>query len=130
MVERKIRIGDTTSWVELARADEGEWRVTADWCSTFTADFAVCLTDGEVADFATRTLTALSKGGYVSTVVTEGRNNPLKLGIQPVEDFYAVFARLTRNGDDEVCQLQLEMGPVDAHGLRDALELLHLLLTP
>ncbi|MFE5106372.1 hypothetical protein [Streptomyces sp. NPDC056663] len=46
--------------------------------------------------------------GHFSAAVTPGRNNPLTLNAEPVGDGFAFFVRLTPNGDDDVCHLQME----------------------
>ncbi|MFE0631799.1 hypothetical protein ACFW3D_33215 [Streptomyces sp. NPDC058864] len=117
----RIRLGSDTSWLELVHTGGEDWRVTADWCSSLTADFEACLTFGEVADFAARVLSRLSApdGHAFSEDVTPGRNNPLRLTGDPSGDGYAFYATLTPNGDDSVCLLRMEMDPVDAGELRD-----------
>ncbi|MER5354445.1 hypothetical protein ABT093_29455 [Kitasatospora sp. NPDC002551] len=110
----RIRLGDDVAWVELAEVEEESWRVTADWSSRLTADFTAYLTTEEVADFAARMLALLRtpSGEDFAERVTPGRNNPLTLRGEPVEDGYAFAVRLTPHGDDAVCQLQLEVDPV------------------
>ncbi|MFE2545938.1 hypothetical protein [Actinacidiphila glaucinigra] len=116
-----MRLESGTSWLELVHTGGEDWRVTADWCATLTADFDVCLTFEEVADFAARMLSRLSApdGRAFSEQVTSGRNNPLRLTADPVEDGYAFCATLTPDGDDNVCLLRMEINPVDSAGLRD-----------
>ncbi|MGW4894016.1 hypothetical protein ACWEQL_17360 [Kitasatospora sp. NPDC004240] len=122
----RIRLGSDEAWVALEKiqADEETWRVAAEWCSWLSADFAAHLTDEEVADFAAQMLTGLPSRSRFSARVTPGRNNPLTLDTEPVGNGYAFYARLTPNGDDEVCHLQMELGPIDVtelHALFDAL---------
>ncbi|MFI5534098.1 hypothetical protein ACIA8O_36730 [Kitasatospora sp. NPDC051853] len=128
----RMRLGSGGAWVELVRADEDSWRVTADWCSSLSADFTADLTGDEVADFAARMLSCLSSpsASRFSAAVTPGRNNPLVLSAEPAGDGFAFFVRLTPNGDDGVCQLQMEIGPVDVTELRDVFGALHASLAP
>jgi hypothetical protein len=126
-----IRLGGDNTWLEMTHNGGDEWQVTADWCSTLTADFTACLTMGEVADFADRMLSRLRDGssGRFSAAVAPGRNNPLTLKAEPVRDGYAFFVRLTPNGDDDVCHLQMEIDPIDAAELRSMFDRLHASLT-
>ncbi|WP_153455991.1 hypothetical protein [Streptomyces smaragdinus] len=112
--------------MELAQEEGRDWRVTADWVSKLRADFDAYLTTEEVADFAAQMLSHLSvPGRRFSAAVTAGRNNPLTLRAQPVEDGYAFFVRLTPNGDDDVCHLQMEIDPIDVDELRGMFDALH-----
>ncbi|MFF2747382.1 hypothetical protein ACFVVA_17765 [Kitasatospora sp. NPDC058048] len=122
----QIRLGSDDSWLELAQTGEDSWRVTADWCSSLSADFTAYLTRKEVADFTARMLSHLRapSGSRFSEAVTPGRNNPLRLHAEPVEDRFAFFVYLTPNGDDEVCHLQMEINPIDATELRDMFDAL------
>ncbi|MCX5208083.1 hypothetical protein OG689_01940 [Kitasatospora sp. NBC_00240] len=121
MEQARIRLGGVHAWVELLRTGEGNWRVTADLYSSLTADFPAYLDDDEVADFAARMRSGLRAptGARFSARVTPGRNNPLTLDAEPVEDGFAFFVFLTPNGDDTVCHLQMELDPVDAAELGD-----------
>ncbi|MEV6163063.1 hypothetical protein AB0L71_14250 [Streptomyces sp. NPDC052052] len=127
MVEAQMRLGDDVAWLELTRTGEGTWRVGADWCSWLTADFTAYLTDAEVVDFAERMVSCLdaASGARFSTEVTPGRNNPLVLKAEPVGDGFAFFVRLTPNGDDGVCHLQMELDPVPILDLREVFDALH-----
>lgn len=122
----QIRLGGDGSWLELVQTGEDSWRVTADWCSSLSADFTAYLTGEEVADFAARMLSHLRapSGSRFSAAVTPGRNNPLRLSAEPVEDRFAFFVYLTPNGDDDVCHLQMEINPIDATELRDMFDAL------
>ncbi|MFJ4091857.1 hypothetical protein ACIPYS_09770 [Kitasatospora sp. NPDC089913] len=128
----QIRLGHDGSWLELVQTDEDSWRVAADWCSALSADFTAYLTGEEVAEFAARMLSHLRapSGSRFSAAVTPGRNNPLRLRAEPVEDRFAFFVYLTPNGDDEVCHLQMEIDPIDATELRDMFEALLESLAP
>ncbi|MFG5723436.1 hypothetical protein [Streptomyces murinus] len=127
MEEPRIRLGSDDVWLELARNDGESWQVTADWCSWLTADFAADLSVAEVVDFAVRMLSHLRapSGGRFSAAVTPGRNNPLRLTAEPVGDGFAFFARLTPNGDDDVCHLQMEIDPIATSELCEAFRALH-----
>lgn len=116
----QIRLGGDGSWLELVQTGEDSWRVTADWCSSLSADFTAHLTGEEVADFAARMLSHVRapSGSRFSAAVTPGRNNPLRLSAEPVGDRFAFFVQLTPNGDDDVCHLQMEINPIDATELR------------
>ncbi|MEU6841626.1 hypothetical protein ABZ930_07085 [Streptomyces sp. NPDC046716] len=122
MEDPGIRLGSDEVWLELARIDGDNWQVTADWCSSLTADFTVDLSAGEVTDFAARMLSHLRapSGPRFSEAVTPGRNNPLTLKAEPVGDGFAFFVRLTPNGDDDVCHLQMEIDPITTFELREA----------
>ena len=48
-----------------------------------------------------------------------GRNNPLVLKAEPVEDGFAFFVRLTPDGDDGACHLQVEFDPILIEELRE-----------
>lgn len=117
--EPRIRLGSDEAWLELAQTDGDNWRVSADWCSWLRADFTAHLTVEEVAGFAERMLSHLSaSSGRFSAAVTPGRNNPLTLKAEPVGKGFAFFVRLTPNGDDGVCHLQLEIDPMRTTELR------------
>ncbi|MFD8027443.1 hypothetical protein ACFV3F_01565 [Streptomyces sp. NPDC059717] len=122
-----IRLGGDNAWVELAHSAGDDWRVTADWCSSLRADFTACLTMAEVSDFAATMLSHLNmaSSNRFSVAVTPGRNNPLTLRAEPVGEAFAFFARLTPNGDDEVCHMQMDINPIDATELRGMFERLH-----
>ncbi|WP_353945071.1 hypothetical protein ABII15_28250 [Streptomyces sp. HUAS MG91] len=123
----RIRLGSDDVWVELARTDGDTWQVTADWCSWLTADFTADVSAAEVVDFAARVLSHLRapSGGRFSVVVTPGRSNPMTLKAEPVGDGFAFFVRLTPNGDDGVCHLQMEIDPIATLELREAFDALH-----
>ncbi|MBV7698755.1 hypothetical protein [Streptomyces sp. TRM70350] len=91
------------------------------------ADFTAYLSDAEVADFAGQMLSRLDAASGVgfSAVVTPGRNNPLALKAEPVGDGFAFFVRLTPNGDDTVCHLQMELNPIATPDLREMFGALH-----
>ncbi|MFF0143636.1 hypothetical protein ACFYRN_45560 [Streptomyces sp. NPDC005227] len=127
MEERRIRLGNDDVWLELARIGGDSWQVTADWCSWLTADFTADLSTAEVVDFAARMVSHLraSAGGRFSAAVTPGRNNPLTLKAEPVGDGFAFFVRLTPNGDDDVCHLQMEIDPIATLELRETFSALH-----
>ncbi|MYT72007.1 MULTISPECIES: hypothetical protein [unclassified Streptomyces] len=127
MEEPRIRLGSDDVWLELARADGDSWEITADWCSWLTADFTADLSAAEVVDFAARMLSHLRapSGGRFSAAVTPGRNNPLTLKAEPVGDGFAFFVRLTPNGDDTVCHLQMEIDPIATSELHEAFRALH-----
>lgn len=127
MEEPRIRLGNADVWLELARIGGDSWQVTADWSSSLTADFTADLSVAEVVDFADRMLSHLgvSAGGRFSAAVTPGRNNPLTLKAEPVGDGFAFFVRLTPNGDDDVCHLQLEIDPIAKLELRETFSALH-----
>jgi hypothetical protein len=81
----QMRLGNDVAWLDMARAGEDTWRVTADWCSRLTADFTAYLTDAEVVDFAEEMLSRLgaASGASFSAAVTPGRNNALVLKAEP-----------------------------------------------
>ncbi|MGW5418631.1 hypothetical protein [Streptomyces sp. NPDC003943] len=132
MEEPHMRLGTDDAWLDLIRTGGGTWRVSADWCSRLTADFAANLSDAEVADFAGQILSHLDAASGVgfAAVVTPGRNNPLALKAQPVGDGFALFVRLTPNGDDTMCHLQMELDPTPTQDLRDMFDALHAALVP
>ncbi|MFF0203301.1 hypothetical protein [Streptomyces sp. NPDC005017] len=124
MERPRILLGGDEAWLEPAHVDGDDWRVTADRASCTTADFPACLTVEEVADFAARMLSHLRapSGRRFSAAVTPGRNNPLTLRAEPVDDGYTFFVRLTPNGDDDACHLQMEIDPVHVAELRDVFD--------
>ncbi len=127
MEEPQMRLGTDDAWLDLTRTGGDTWRLSANWCSLLTADFTVDLSDAEVTDFAGQMLSRLgeaSNAGF-SAVVTPGRNNPLALKAQPVGDGFAFFVRLTPNGDDTVCHLQMELNPIATPDLREMFDALH-----
>ncbi|MEU3843679.1 hypothetical protein AB0E88_27015 [Streptomyces sp. NPDC028635] len=127
-----MRLGTDDAWLDLTRAGDDTWRVSADWSSVLAADFTACLSDAEVADFARQVLSRLgaaSRAGF-SAMVTPGRNNPLALKAQPVGDGFAFYVRLTPNGDDTVCHLQMELDPIPTPDLREMFDALHAALLP
>ncbi|MGW1149103.1 hypothetical protein ACWD6I_29695 [Streptomyces sp. NPDC002454] len=121
MDEPRMRLGTDDAWLDLTRTGADTWRVSADWCSLLTADFTAHLSDAEVADFAERVLSRLpaAPGPGFSAAVTPGRNNPLALRAEPAGRGFAFFVRLTPNGDDTVCRLQLELDPIAVADLRE-----------
>ncbi|WP_432180690.1 hypothetical protein [Streptomyces sp. NBC_00063] len=127
MEEPRIRLGSDDVRLELARTGGNSWQVTADWCSWLTADFMADLSIADVVDFADRMLSHLRapSGGRFSAAVTPGRNNPLTLTAEPVGDGFAFFVRLTPNGDDDVCHLQMEIDPIATLELRETFSALH-----
>jgi len=127
-----IRLGADDAWLELVQTGEDSWQVTADWCSRLTADFTAYISTAETADFAERMLSHLRapSGHRFSAAVTPGRNNPLTLAAVPAGDGFAFFVQLTPNGDDNVCQLRMEIDPIDTTELRDMFEALHESLKP
>ncbi|MEU4170829.1 hypothetical protein AB0F46_28615 [Streptomyces sp. NPDC026665] len=132
MTERpQIRLGGDGAWLELTRNDGGDWQVAADWSSCLTADFTAYLGTAEVADFAERMLYRLQvpSRGRFSEAVSPGRDNPLTLTAEPVGDGFAFFVRLTPNGDDDVCRLQMEIDPITTTELREIFSVLRASLT-
>jgi hypothetical protein len=127
MDEPRIRLGNDDVWLELARTRADSWQITADWSSWLTADFTADLSAAEVVDFVARMLSHLRAplGGRFSAAVTPGRNNPLTLKAEPVGDGFAFFVRLTPNGDDDVCHLQMEIDPIATLELRETFSALH-----
>jgi hypothetical protein len=127
MEQPRIRLGNDGAWWELARAGGDVWQVTADWYSCLTADFTVDLSTAEVADFVTRIRSHLlaPSSGRFSAAVTPGRDNPLTLNAEPVGDGFAFFVRLTPNGDDSACHVQMEIDPIATSELVEALDALH-----
>lgn len=127
MEEPRIRLGNDEVWLELVRTGADTWQITADWSSWLTADFTADLSAEEVAGFVVRMLSHLRapSGGRFSAAVTPGRNNPLTLRAEPVGDGFAFFVRLTPNGDDDVCHLQMEIDPIATSELREAFSALH-----
>ncbi|WP_405983692.1 hypothetical protein [Streptomyces sp. NBC_00872] len=127
MEQPRIRLGSDDAWLELARTGGSSWQITADWSSCLTADFTADLSAAEAADFAARMLSHLRtpSGVRFSTAVTSGRDNPLTLNAEPVGDSFAFFVRLTPNGDDTVCHLQMEIDPIATSELREAFNALH-----
>ncbi|MEU0946582.1 hypothetical protein ABZ379_28075 [Streptomyces canus] len=121
MEEQRIRLGNDDVWLELARTRADRWQITADWSSCLTADFTADLSAAEVMDFVARVLSHLRapSSGRFSAAVTPGRNNPLTLKAEPVGDGFAFFVRLTPNGDDDVCHLQMEIDPIARLELRE-----------
>ncbi|WP_157877197.1 hypothetical protein [Streptomyces odonnellii] len=124
MDQPRIRLGNDDVWLELARTGADSWQITADWCSWLTADFTADLSAG---DFVARMLSHLRapSGGRFSAAVTPGRNNPLTLKAEPVGDGFTFFVRLTPNGDDDVCHLQMEIDPIATVELHKAFSALH-----
>ncbi|MGW3782654.1 hypothetical protein [Streptomyces sp. NPDC005091] len=127
MEQPRIRLGNDDVWLELARTGGDTWQVTADWCSWLTADFTADLSTAEAVDFVARMLSHLNapSGGRFSAAVTPGRNNPLTLNVEPVGDGFAFLVRLTPNGDDDVCHLQMEIDPIATLELRERFNALH-----
>ncbi|MFB7116056.1 hypothetical protein [Streptomyces sp. NPDC056291] len=127
MEQPRIRLGNDDVWLELARTGADSWQITADWCSWLTADFTADLSAAEVVDFVARMLSRLRAplGVRFSAAVTPGRNNPLTLKAEPVGDGFAFFVRLTPNGDDSVCHLQMEIDPIATVELRETFSALH-----
>ncbi|MGW2722678.1 hypothetical protein [Streptomyces sp. NPDC001492] len=127
MEQPRIRLGSDDVWLELVRTDGDSWQVTADGCSWLTAGFTADLSAAEVAAFAARVLSHLRtpSGGHFSAAVTPGRNRPLTLKAEPVGNGFAFFVRLTPNGDDDVCHLQMEIDPIATLELREAFDALH-----
>ncbi|MGJ5898901.1 hypothetical protein ACSCBZ_44230 [Streptomyces niveiscabiei] len=64
-------------------------------------------------------------GRPLSESLTPGRNNPLTLRAEPVGEGFALFVRLTPNGDDDACHLQMEIDPTPTPELREAFGALH-----
>ncbi|NEA16311.1 hypothetical protein [Streptomyces halstedii] len=131
MEQPRIRLGSDDVWLEMARTGADSWRITADWCSWLTADFTADLSAAEVVDFAARMVSRLRapSGVRFSAAVTPGRNNPLTLTAEPVGDGFAFFVRLTPNGDDDVCHVQMEIDPIATVELRETFSALHAALT-
>ncbi|MFE7706480.1 hypothetical protein ACFU6I_11925 [Streptomyces sp. NPDC057486] len=131
MEQPRIRLGNDDVWLELARTGADSWQITADWCSWLTADFTADLSAAEVMDFVARMLSRLRapSGVRFSAAVTPGRNNPLTLKAEPVGDGFAFFVRLTPNGDDDVCHLQMEIDPIATVELCKTFRALHAALT-
>ncbi|MFJ1895288.1 MULTISPECIES: hypothetical protein [unclassified Streptomyces] len=127
MEEPRIRLGSDDVWLELARICADSWQITADWSSCLKADFTADLSTAEVVDFVARMLSHLCapSGRRFSAAVTPGRNNPLTLKAEPVGDGFAFFLRLTPNGDDDVCHLQMEIDPIATPELRETFSSLH-----
>ncbi|TWV41919.1 hypothetical protein FRZ03_20295 [Streptomyces misionensis] len=127
MEHPRIRLGTDDVWLELTRTGTDSWRITANWCSWLTADFTADLGVAEVEDFVARMLSRLRapSGVRFSAAVTPGRNNPLTLRAEPVGDGFAFFVRLTPNGDDDVCHLQMEIDPIATVELRETFGALH-----
>ncbi|MEU3464317.1 hypothetical protein ABZ721_30720 [Streptomyces sp. NPDC006733] len=127
MERPQIRLGGDGAWVELTRTGEDSWQIAADWFSHLTADFEADLSAEEVVDFASRMLSGLCapSGASFSAALTPGRNNPLRLTAVPAGDGFAFFARLTPNGDDTTCQLQMEIDPIATGDLRERFSELH-----
>ncbi|WP_326726861.1 hypothetical protein OG418_46185 [Streptomyces phaeochromogenes] len=128
MMERpQIRLGSDAAWLELVHTGGDSWQVSADWDSWLKADFSADLTTVEMADFAARMLSHLCtpSGRRFSAGVTPGRNNPLTLNAERVGDGFAFVVRLTPNGDDAMCHLQMEIDPIDATELCGIFDALH-----
>ncbi|MEV7677798.1 hypothetical protein AB0O64_04450 [Streptomyces sp. NPDC088341] len=127
MEQPRIRLGSDDVWLELARTGGDSWQITADWSSCLTADFTADLSAAEAAHFAARMLSHLRTPSDVrfSVALTLGRNNPLTLNSEPVGDGFAFFVRLTPNGDDTGCHLQMEIDPIATSELREAFNTLH-----
>ncbi|AZK94691.1 MULTISPECIES: hypothetical protein [Streptomyces] len=127
MEQVRIRIGGDDAWLELERTDEEHWRITADWCSSLTADFTAFIGVEEAVDFTERMRSRVGDplSGRFSAAVTPARNNPLTLKAERVDDGYAFFVRLTPNGHDEACCVQLELGPVPAGELWETFDAAH-----
>ncbi|MFD9720237.1 hypothetical protein [Streptomyces sp. NPDC059076] len=68
-------------------------------------------------------------GRRFSAAMTPGRNNPLALTAESVGSGFAFFVCLTPNGDDTVCQLRMELGPIPVTELRRGFDALHSALT-
>ncbi|MET8398719.1 hypothetical protein [Streptomyces sp900116325] len=127
MEQPRIRLGNDDVRLELARTGADSWQFTADWDSCLTADFTADLSAAEVVDFVTRMLSRLRapSGVRFAAAVTPGRNNPLTLKAEPVGDGFAFFVRLTPNGDEDVCHLQMEIDPIATVKLRETFSALH-----
>ncbi|MFE7330994.1 hypothetical protein ACFU8W_39950 [Streptomyces sp. NPDC057565] len=127
MEQPRIRLGNDDVWLELARTSADSWQITADWCCWLTADFTADLSAAEIMDFVARMLSRLRapSGVRFSAAVTPGRNNPLTLKAEPAGDGFAFFVRLTPNGDDDVCHLQMEIDPIATEELRETFSALH-----
>ncbi|WP_329014276.1 hypothetical protein [Streptomyces sp. NBC_00690] len=132
MDSARIRLGSDVAWLELEHTGGDNWQLSADWCSRLRADFDAHLTVEEVLDFATRMLAQLRapSGRRFSTAMTPGRNNPMTLTAESVGSGFAFLVCLTPNGDDEVCQLRMELGPIPVTELRRRFDALHSALTP
>ncbi|WP_416971481.1 hypothetical protein [Streptomyces sp. 4F14] len=127
MEQPRIRLGSDGAWLELARTGVNTWQVSADWASWLTADFTADLDAEEVVDFTEQMLLRLNDPwtGRFSEAVTPGRNNPLTLKAERAGEGFALFVRLTPNGDDDVCHLQMEIDPIATSELREAFGALH-----
>ncbi|WP_328472613.1 hypothetical protein [Streptomyces sp. NBC_00448] len=55
----------------------------------------------------------------------KGRNNPLTLHAVRVGDGFGFLARLTPNGDDEVCRSQTEIDPTPTPERCEAFDAFH-----
>ncbi|MGV9312870.1 hypothetical protein ACWDR0_11825 [Streptomyces sp. NPDC003691] len=123
----RIRLGSDEAWLELTRTDEDYWQIRADWCGRLTADFTAFIHSTEALDFTARMSARLGDpySGRFSAEVTPGRNNPLRLKAEPLDGEHAFYARLTPNGHDEVCCLQMEIGPAPTDELRAMFDAAH-----
>ncbi|WP_328927040.1 hypothetical protein OG429_22205 [Streptomyces sp. NBC_00190] len=124
----RLRIGGDEVWVALTAPEQPSdgWRVTADWGSEFTADFEAYVEAEEVSAFAELLLarTGAAEPEAFRAEVSEGRGNPLRLAVIPVDggEALAFVVRLTPMGHDETNHLDMEIGPVPLDGLRAELE--------
>jgi len=98
----------------MRQVDQERCQVTADWCSELTSNFEAWVTREETRDFAARVLTRISvpSGVAFTESVSAGRANPLVLHDLPAGDGFAFFPCFTPRGDDTVCMLRMEIGPI------------------
>lgn len=85
----QIRPGSGGAWLELVQAGEDSWRVTADWCSSLSADDTAHLTRDEVSDFAAQVLSHLRSpsGSRFSAAVTLAPDHGVLFSRQCLDEF-------------------------------------------
>jgi len=123
----RLRLGSESAWFEVRQVVRERCHVTADWCSELTSDFEAWVTREEMRDFAARMLTRISSasGAAFTESVGAGRGNPLVLHGVPAGDGFAFFPCFTPRGDDTVCVLRMEIGPIRIGDLVEAFEDFH-----
>lgn len=117
----QLRLGDDRSSVRITAPEGAEtsWRLTADWGGALTADFEMPgVSTEDVAGFADRLAEGFAPDepflprDHFSVVVSEARNNPLRVHVRRGDDHVVFLAHVTPCGHDETSHLDLEIGAV------------------